>query len=212
MQGIVLDIDLKSDTGSIRAEDGQRYIFKTESCRNGFPLTGSTVDFEIKDDNTANDVYTIKTSWRSKFDWLFWFVFSFRGRISRDQFIVFLTVIVCVLPILVVSNVLAGISTGFNIVSFFVLAYISCSVIVKRFHDSGSSSFWLYLLLGYGLFVGMIAGGVINFIFLLSGISFLVAVQALLLLFCFYLCFSKGNIGKNKYGDEPYSSKTLRLK
>ena len=53
MQGIVLNIDLKSDTGLVRAADGKRYGFKLSDCETGSPLNGNTVDFEIDDDNRA---------------------------------------------------------------------------------------------------------------------------------------------------------------
>ena len=89
MQGIILEVDAKSDAGVIRADDHTRYEFNLQSCRNGMPSEGATVDFEVRE-GKAEAIYILKTSWKAKLDWLFWFLFSFRGRISRDQFVIFL--------------------------------------------------------------------------------------------------------------------------
>ena len=97
MQGIVLEIDLKSDTGMIRGDDGVRYEFQIQSCKNGVPLEGARVDFEIEE-KTARDLYVLSTSVKAKLDWLFWFLFSFRGRISKDQLIVFLASSLLIIP------------------------------------------------------------------------------------------------------------------
>ena len=64
MQGIVLEIDLKSDSGVIRGDDAVRYEFKTQSCRGGMPLEGTRVDFEIKD-NAAAEIYILSTPLRA---------------------------------------------------------------------------------------------------------------------------------------------------
>ena len=211
MQGIVLEIDLKSDSGVIRGDDAVRYEFKTQSCRGGMPLEGTRVDFEIKD-NAAAEIYILSTPLRAKLDWLFWFLFSFRGRISRDQLIMFLTGVLLVLPLPAVCAALAGTTTFFTVGGLMTL-YVFAAVIVKRFHDSGSSAFWLIFTLLLLIFITLLQARVLNLAFIgTTAIYILMAFLALAVIFCLYLCFAKGSIGKNRYGEEPYFCRTVRLK
>lgn len=215
MQGIVLEIDLKSNKGLVRADDGKRYEFKTDSCRNGVPLAGSTADFEIKD-NVAVDVYTLKTSLKAKLDWLFWFLFSFRGRISRDQFISFLALSVVFLPFPAAFSILASLSdisgSFFGFMSLLFM-YVFLTAAVKRFHDGGASAFWMIFTLAQTVFLTLIMSGVLNLPFIGPAFVYvLIALLALSVFFCLYLCFVRGNIGDNKYGAEPYVCRTVRLK
>lgn len=215
MQGIVLEIDLKSNKGLVRADDGKRYEFKTDSCRSGVPLAGSTADFEIKE-NAAVDIYTVKTPLKAKLDWLFWFLFSFRGRISRDQFISFLALSVLLLPFPAAFSVLASLSdisgSFFGLMSMLVF-YVFLTIVIKRFHDVGASSFWVVFTLVQTVFLTLIMSGVLNLPFI--GTTFvyvLITLLALSVIFCLYLCFARGNIGENRYGAEPYVCRTVRLK
>lgn len=215
MQGIVLDIDLKSNKGLVRADDGRRYEFKTDACRNGVPLTGSVADFEIKD-NAAVDIYTVKTSLKAKLDWLFWFLFSFRGRISRDQFVSFLALSIILLPFPAAFSLLASLSdisgSFFGFMSL-LLIYVCLTVVIKRFHDVGASAFWVIFTMVQCVFLTLIMSGVLNLP--LIGAVFvyvLIALLALSVIFCLYLCFARGNIGENRYGAEPYVCRTVRLK
>ena len=211
MQGIVLEIDLKSDTGLIRGDDGKRYEFKMQSCRNGLALEGCRVDFEIAE-KSASEIYILSLSLKAKLDWLFWFLFSFRGRISRDQFMVFLTGAVLLLPLPVVCAAWSGIGAFFT-VGWMIAFYVFFAVIVKRFHDSSSSAFWLVFTLLLSAFVTLIVTRVLNLAFIgTTAMYALIAFLALAVIFCLYLCFAKGSIGKNRYGEEPYFSRTVRLK
>lgn len=197
MQGIVLEIDLKSDSGLIRGDDGARYDFKTQSCRGGMPLEGTRVDFEIKE-NAAAEIYVLSTPLRAKLDWLFWFLFSFRGRISRDQLIIFLAGAMLLLPFP------AGWGLAF---------YIFAAVLIKRFHDSGSSAFWLVFTIALGFVITALQLRIWNPAFIGTTAKYiLIAFLALAVIFCLYLCFAKGSIGKNRYGEEPYFCRTVRLK
>lgn len=197
MQGIVLEIDLKSDSGVIRGDDGARYDFKTQSCRGGMPLEGTRVDFEIKE-NAAAEIYVLSTPLRAKLDWLFWFLFSFRGRISRDQLIIFLAGAMLLLPFPAVWG---------------LAFYIFAAVLIKRFHDSGSSAFWLVFTIALGFVITALQLRIWNPAFIgTTAIYILIAFLALAVIFCLYLCFAKGSIGKNRYGEEPYFCRTVRLK
>ena len=151
MQGIVLEIDLKSDSGVIRGDDGARYDFKTQSCRGGMPLEGTRVDFEIKE-NAAAEIYVLSTPLRAKLDWLFWFLFSFRGRISRDQLIIFLAGAMLLLPFPAVCAAWSGYPSFFAIGGY-VVTYACFAVLIKRFHDSGSSAFWLVFTIALGFVI-----------------------------------------------------------
>lgn len=211
MQGIVLAIDLKADSGVIRGEDQARYEFSLADCLDGNPLDGSTVDFEIQD-GKAVSIYVLKTSLKAKIDGLFWFLFSFRGRISRDQFLMFLAASLFVLPLPAVCAVWSGFSVFWN-AGALMFSYAFLTVLVKRFHDSGTSAAWLFFTLFFVLFVLSVALRVLNLAFIgTSAMYVLLSLAALAIVFCLYLCFAKGSIGTNRYGKEPCSCKTIRLK
>lgn len=211
MQGIILNIDLKNDSGIIRGEDKNRYEFALQACMNGSPLEGDSVDFEVLE-GKAVSIYILKTPIKAKLDWLFWFLFSFRGRISRDQLIVFLAASLLIFPIPAVCAVWSGFSAFWE-VGGAVFSYIFLTVLVKRFHDSGTSAAWLVFTMIFSLFVSMLAVRALNLAFIgTTALNILIILSGLAFLFCLYLCFAKGSIGKNRYGDEPYSCKTVRLK
>ncbi len=211
MQGIVLEIDLKSDSGLIRGDDGARYDFKTQSCRGGMPLEGTRVDFEIKE-NAAAEIYVLSTPLRAKLDWLFWFLFSFRGRISRDQLIIFLAGAMLLLPFPAVCAAWSGYPSFFAIGGY-VVTYACFAVLIKRFHDSGSSAFWLVFTIALGFVITALQLRIWTPAFIgTTAIYILIAFLALAVIFCLYLCFAKGSIGKNRYGEEPYFCRTVRLK
>ncbi len=211
MQGIVLDIDLKTDSGVIRGDDQIRYEFNLADCHDGNPLDGSTVDFEIEN-GKAISVYVLKAPLKARFDWLFWFLFSFRGRISRDHLLVFLLGSLLFLPFPAVCAAWSGMSV-FGDVGFVMFLYILFAVLIKRFHDSGTSAGWLFFMLAFMAFVLLVAYRVLNWAFIgTTAMYVLVSLAALTFVFCLYLCFAKGAIGENRYGKEPRSCKTARLK
>lgn len=211
MQGIVLEVDLKTDSGIIRGDDQTRYDFDLSACRNGKPLEGATVDFEIREGKAAA-VYVLKTTMKAKLDWLFWFLFSFRGRISRDQFVMFLVSVLSVLPLPVLFAVWSGVPVFWE-AGGFLFFYVCLTVLIKRFHDSGTSGAWLFFMLVFSLFVSAVETRVLNLAFIgTTAMYVLLASAALAIVFCVYLCFAKGSIGANRYGNEPYSCKTIRLK
>lgn len=212
MDGTVLEFDLKNDAGLIRGTDGKRYAFKTAECRSGIPLPGNKVDFELKDGEAA-ELYVTETPACVRADRLFWFLFSFRGRISRDQFFIFLT------GCLAVTSVFALLMTWTPYGNFLIPAglalmlYIKSCVIVKRFHDSGAGGGWLLFTLLLGLFLMLVHARVIMLPFF-GGYAapVLLSFFGVLALFCLYLCFAKGNVGENRYGAKPYTCRTLRMK
>ncbi len=211
MQGIVLEIDLKSDSGVIRGDDGIRYEFKTQACRGSIPLEGTRVDFEIKE-KAAVEIYVLSTPLKSKLDWLFWFLFSFRGRVSRFQLVCFVVAALLLLPLPAMCAALAGYPFFFT-AGGLLICFIFAAVLIKRFHDSGASSFWLVFTLSLAVFVLLIQARVLNFAFIgTTMIAVLTVLLGLANVFCLYLCFAKGSIGKNRYGDEPYYCRTIRLK
>ncbi len=213
MQGIVLNIDLKSDTGLVRAADGKRYGFKLSDCETGSPLNGNTVDFEIDDDNQAVKMHVVKTAVKAAFDWLYWLMFSVRGRISREQFIAFFAVALTVLPFPAVAMAWAGLPLLYFVLFWIGSAYVVFCVTVKRFHDSDSSAFWLLATIAVGAIAAAAMFKIIAFSFLTDPvISILCTLFGLFVLFCLYLSFAKGTLGENRYGKQPASCKTIRLK
>ena len=132
MKGIVLDADVKSGTGIICAENGERFDFKYENCAHkAAVLPSCEVEFIAKS-GEAVEIYVLRSPARAKIDRLTWFLFSTRGRASRDQFFWFLAAIsvaVAVLPVF----------------ALFVAAYAAVCVLAKRFHDTGRSMAWLFV-------------------------------------------------------------------
>ncbi|MBR1778632.1 MAG: DUF805 domain-containing protein [Alphaproteobacteria bacterium] len=211
MQGIVLEIDVKSDSGIIRGNDQIKYEFHLSACRNALPSEGALVDFEVQEEKAA-EIYILKTSLKAKLDWLFWFLFSFRGRISRDQLMIFLAAAILVLPVPVVCAVWSGL-TAFLTVGWIAAFYICAAVLAKRFHDSGTSAGWLLVTVAFSVFVMLVVSRVLNLAFIGTAATYvLVVLLGLAVVFCLYLCFVKGSIGSNRYGSEPYSCRTARLK
>lgn len=211
MQGIILEFDVKSDSGIIRGDDQIRYEFNLPACRNGLPLEGAAVDFEIQEGKAAA-VYILKTPLKAKLDWLFWFLFSFRGRISRDQLIIFLAVSLFILPVPAACGVWSGISAFWELGGM-IFSYACFAVLIKRFHDSGTSAGWLIFTLVFALLVLLIVSRVLNLAFIGTAAMYVLVVLLMLAtVFCLYVCFAKGSIGENRYGREPYSCKTIRLK
>lgn len=212
MQGIVLTVDLKSDTGVIRADDGKRYEFNMADCETGCPLNGDKVDFET-DGDKAVKMHVVKVSVKSIFDGLFWFMFSLRGRISRDAFVAFFAVALLAFPFPAAAVAWAGLPLIYPVLVGCGVAYVLFAVLVKRFHDSGSSAFWLITTVVVGVVAALAMFKVVAFPFL-SGevVSMLCAVFGLFVLFCLYLSFAKGTLGENRYGKQPASCKTIRLK
>ncbi len=211
MRGTVLFVDLKSDSGVAAGDDGKRYGFSLQSCPAGAPPVGARVDFEIRE-NAAADVYVLHTPFAAKLDWLFWFLFSWRGRVSRDQMIAFFACAVLFLPVFAVCATWSGIPS-FSTAGGVLATYVFLSVAVKRFHDSGASAFWLALTAFLSVLTVLIVARVLNLPFIgTAAVYGLLAFTGLAAVFCVYLCFAKGAVGENAYGAQPYSCRTVRLK
>jgi len=198
MQGTVLKIDVKSDEGIICAENGKRLTFCPQKA-DGVAVRGVVVDF-VEDNDKAVDVVVVKTSWFARFDWLMWFLFSWQGRISRAQFLWYVTAACLIVPL--------------SPVPFRVLtAWTGLCVVTKRFHDTGRSFFWVAAALlcaaatGTLAFLPSCADLATTEVMTVCG-----AVDVLTGLFVLYLCFADGNICPNKYGKEPYVCMTKCVK
>lgn len=212
MDGTVLELDLKNDAGLIRGTDGRRYAFKTTECRNGIPLPGNKVDFEPNDGEAA-ELYVTGTPMSVRADWLFWFLFSFRGRISRDQFFMFLTGGLAVTSLFALAATWSSYGGYLFPAGFILMLYIKSCVVVKRFHDSGAGGGWLLFTLILGLFLALVHARVIILPFFGGyAVPALLSFFGVLVLFCLYLCFTRGNVGENRYGAKPYTCRTLRTK
>ena len=106
------------------------------------------------------------------------------------------------LPLPVVCAAWSGIGAFFT-VGWLIAFYVFFAVIVKRFHDSSSSAFWLVFTLLLSAFVTLIVTRVLNLAFIgTTAMYALIAFLALAVIFCLYLCFAKGSIGKNRYGEK----------
>jgi len=208
MQGIILEVDIKSDSGIIRGDDQARYEFNLQACRNALPLEGAIVDFEVQEGKAAA-IYVLKMPLKAKLDWLFWFLFSFRGRISRDQFLMFLAAALFVCLSATACGAFENLSS-LVVAGWAAAFYIFFAILVKRFHDSGTSAAWLVFTGIFSVFSSLIFVEVLNVGTTVMYI--MLTLLALLVIFCLYLCFVKGAIGSNRYGNEPYSCKTMRLK
>lgn len=93
------------------------------------------------------------------------------------------------------------------------MTYACFAVLIKRFHDSGSSAFWLVFTIALGFVITALQLRIWTPAFIgTTAIYILIAFLALAVIFCLYLCFAKGSIGKNRYGEEPYFCRTVRLK
>lgn len=207
MQGTVLSVDMNKDAGVLRAEDGKKYNFQFKNVLTGKAFAGSVVDFEINDDNEACEIYTKKTTLLTKLDEAFWFLFSSRGRISRDLFLVYmlgLSALVLVTAYFITIDRIPGLPA-------FAVTYTTYCVMVKRFHDSNSSAFWIFLLMIFGAVLALSAFNLVSFISQ-TGITIIGGLFLLFFAFAFYLCFAKGTKGDNKYGPEPVCCKTIKLK
>lgn len=212
MKGVVLDFDVKSNEGVLRADDGKRYAFKADVCKNDVPLAGCAVDFE-ESFGAVSDVYVTSVPKSVLADKLFWFLFSFRGRISRDAFLVFLAGVFCVFPILTLFAAYSPVVSAAANLALFFSVYIGSCVGVKRFHDTGTSGWWLGAAMIFGIYFSAVYAGVLPSLFRNAVIIYAVLIlYGLLILFCLYSCFAKGDIGENSYGKEPASCRTIRLK
>ena len=98
MQGIVLKLDLKTDTGLIRGGDGKRYLFDVKNVEYGLPLEGCAVDFETDEEGKPVSLCVVKTSFKAETDRLFWLLCSWRGRVSRAGFMIFAAAALVLLP------------------------------------------------------------------------------------------------------------------
>ncbi|MCQ2914643.1 MAG: DUF805 domain-containing protein [Alphaproteobacteria bacterium] len=210
MQGSILSVDWTADNGIIRGEDGVKYSFDFSDFFQGSAFVGNVVDFEVKN-GKASEIYVVKTSLSAKIDYLFWFLFSVRGRISRDHFLIWLLAACFLMPIPVALGVLK--ITGLGAVATLLASYVSYAVILKRLHDSNASAVWIIITLLLALSAILIQLGLIN-LPLLNGIgeTVYIIVACLFAFFCVCLCLSKGSFGVNKYGKKTIGCKTIRLK
>lgn len=214
MQGIVLQADVKSDKGIICDEDGNRIPFKIQDTV-GSAVCGVTVDFDITD-GEASDIVVRKMPWSARFDWLFWFLFSTRGRISRDQFIVYVIGVSLLIPFMVTGLLLTYvIPTVLFSLSIFPLLVVwtKICVVTKRFHDTNHCAGWLWAsIILPAVTVALVEQPYFGDFLTHEVIAAFVAIDSLLFLFCLYLCFAGGNINTNKYGKAPYVCVTKFLK
>ncbi len=208
MKGVVLDFDVKSNEGILRADDGRRYAFNADACKNDVPLAGCAVDFE-ESFGAVSDVFVTSVPKSVLADRLFWFLFSFRGRISRDAFLAFLAGAICIFPLLTVFAAFSPVV----LFLIFLAVYIGSCVAVKRFHDTGTSGWWIGAVLFVSICVLAVLTEVLSLPFRSPILIYAVlTLYGLLVLFCLYSCFAKGDIGENAYGKEPASCRTIRLK
>lgn len=214
MQGIVLKLDLKSDSGVIRADDGNRYAFDINNVDYGSPLEGCVVDFDTDEEGKPVSLCVVKTSCKARADWLFWFLCAWRGRISRVGAMTFFAALLVGLPVLLSPAVYAGMPDGWLFGTGLAAAYVTFSVLVKRFHDSGCSAGWLFSTLFLDVLVLAAGSRIVSVPFLSSNavLSVMFIFAGLMTLYCLYLCFARGTLGENKYGKQPEPCKTIRLK
>lgn len=61
MRGKILGFDTSNNSGTILADNGERYKFSKEDCEDStFPKKEMMVDFEQSDENSAKDIYIVK--------------------------------------------------------------------------------------------------------------------------------------------------------
>lgn len=138
--------------------------------------------------------------------------FKFNGRASRQEYFKFMLVTIIIEQILslitkglffmnmnIVANYVDWLSIFFSI--FIFLPFLS--VMARRLHDTNKSS----LLILAPIFVIFIIVGieyVFRGILTLNMLYIFLIVYFVICIFLFICTLLKGNVGTNKYGDDPY--------
>jgi uncharacterized membrane protein YhaH (DUF805 family) len=174
MRGTILEFRADSSTGLVSGDDGKRYRFAGADWRGPvWPTPGEPVDFN-PDGDTGREIFPFGAQAAA----MGWgqFLFSFEGRITRQQYWLRFT-----LPSFVISlilGVLAAVPVMGVISILYTIAIIWPSIAVgaKRCHDRDRS--------GWFLLIGLIP--ILGAIWLLIDLGFL-----------------RGTSGPNRFGPDP---------
>jgi len=180
MRGRVLEFKTDGFTGLVSGDDGRRYRFTGADWRGLiWPVQGEEVDFVAEGDG-AHELFPVGTQsepvrWRH-------FLFSFVGRITRQQYWLRF-----ILPYAVLSVLLAWAAEASGILALQVLRFLvglffiwpSIAVGTKRCHDRDRSG-WFQLI---------VLIPIVGAIWLLIDLGFL-----------------RGTKGPNSYGPDPLRS------
>lgn len=120
-------------------------------------------------------------------------MFSFEGRASRTEFLVFWNVSILLFPLLVPYSVFSTNLSYAIIVAFSLLIAALFTLSVRRFHDIGRSGVWgaLLFILVFGILSTLASLPQFAIIYIFSIFGY------------FILSLISGTKGPNKYGDEP---------
>ena len=211
MRGNVVGFDLDTNTGAISGHDGNRYDFATADWH-GYrqPRRGDVVDFEPRGQR-AGQVYLIEPEYAapSFVD----FYFSYRGRISRQQFwlrwilplMAFSIIFAFASVIWISSNMdtsskefpgkFEGVFPLFMVAFFVITVWTDCVVLVKRIHDRDKPGWLVFLCLGPRV-VPLLSTGILSAIF--SFVGLIVFIWFAIEFGCL-----RGTEGANQYGADP---------
>jgi uncharacterized membrane protein YhaH (DUF805 family) len=145
-------------------------------------------------------------SWR-------WFLFSFKGRISRREYWQFWLAYV---PALVVFRVITGSIDSIVVQAFppVVTIWPCLALFVKRLHDTDWSAWWATAAFGGTAIVVILLGAVSGRLIPLSELAHLAAVlgwitslaylgAVLVWMVVFFRLLMRGTVGPNRFGADP---------
>jgi uncharacterized membrane protein YhaH (DUF805 family) len=135
-------------------------------------------------------------------DWTH-YLFSFKGRINRAKYWLFLVVTIVVLLVASVVGGAAASVPGAVIAAIFasiILIYPSFAVAVKRLHDRGKSAWWLLVFYVLPALLSGVSEATASesAAMVLSVASVAISIWAII-----ELGFLRGTSGPNEYGPDP---------
>ncbi len=128
-------------------------------------------------------------------------MFSFKGRASRSEFLVFWNISILLFPLLIPYSVFSANLSYAIIIAFSLLIAALFTLSVRRFHDMGRSGFWgaLLFVLVFGILSTLASLPQFTVIYIFSIFAY------------FVLSLISGTKGPNKYGDEPVKPSLIAI-
>ena len=138
--------------------------------------------------------------------------FKFSGRASRKEYWGFILVMIVVglifdlLQLILFNTVLGGI---FGLLMslwglFIIIPHFA--VAIRRLHDTNKSGWYIVLPIAV-IFLGSIISFMLGEKFILVGIL----LYIISLVYLIFLFVKKGDVGENRYGEDPYLDENLEI-
>lgn len=128
-------------------------------------------------------------------------MFSFKGRASRSEFLVFWNVSILLFPLLIPYSVFSANLSYAIIIAFSLLIAALFTLSVRRFHDMGRSGLW-------GAFLFILVFGILSS---LANLPQFTIIYIFSIFAYFVLSLISGTKGPNKYGDEPVKPSLIAI-